>query len=305
MTPDISIIICTFNRFHCLKLALKSLQDQKFEKNNFEILIVDAGSEDQISEIINNFSIFLPIHFFSVPHLGLSDARNFGIRNASGNIIAFLDDDAIADPSWLEQIQTIFRENETYACGGKSILLSVSPFPQWLNKRMSGFLGQFDYGKTGFFMDDPNENPGGLNMAFRKEAFDLVGYFNPNLGRSGGNLLSNEEVDLFRKMRRKKLKIYYNPKMLVFHHVSAERLTKEFFYRRYYWQGRSDAVMNLNEEFFINRMKKIILRIIIIPFRPLKVSFFTKFNSKEQKRVVLRCTWEYDRGYLYRLVNRI
>ena len=302
MAPVISIIICTFNRFQDLELALKSLKDQKFEKNNFEILIVDAGSTDKISEIIDRFSIFLQIRFFSVPHLGLSEARNFGIRNASCDIIAFLDDDAIADPAWLEQIQTSFREHGMCACGGKSILLYDTPLPHWLNNRMLGLLGQFDYGTTGFFLDTPDKNPAGLNMAFMKKTFYLIGYFNPDLGRSGGNLLSNEEVDLFQKIRRKNLKIYYNPKMLVYHHVNIERTTKEYFYKRYYWQGRSDAVINLND-FSFKGILKILFRIIIIPFRPFKVYFFSQFNSIEQKQIVFRCTMEYDRGYLHQVVN--
>lgn len=307
MTPIISIIICTYNRFQYLERSLKSLQNQTFEKNNFEILIINAGSTDKTFDIINKFSAFLPIRFFSAPHSGLSEARNIGIKNAFGDILAFLDDDAIADPGWLVQIQQSFQQNEhkVCACGGKSLLLWETTPPRWLNNSMLMFLGQLDYGNLDFFMDMPNQNPVGLNMAFAKGTFNQIGYFNTYLGRTGGNLLSNEETDFFQKMRRKNFKIYYNPKMLVYHHVTNERTTKQFFYKRYYWQGRSEAVMRSNEKFSITGFLSGIFRIIVIPISLFKVYFFTKFNSKEQKQIVVRCTFEYHWGYLRQIASKL
>lgn len=306
MTLIISIIICTYNRFQYLEQALESLQTQTIGKNNFEILIIDAGSSNKMSDIIRKFSFFLPIRFISAPHTRLSEARNLGIQNASGDIIAFLDDDAIADPEWLAQIQQSFQQNEQRICasGGKSLLLCETPLPHWVNIEMLQFLGQLDYGNAGLFMDAPNQNPVGLNMAFKKKTFDQIGLFNTQLGRSEGNLLSNEEIEFFQKMRRKNLKIYYNPKMSVHHQVMKERITKKFFYQRYYWQGRSDAIMNFNEKFSINGFIRQIFRIIIISIRPFKAYIFKQYYSKEQKHVVFLCNLEYGWGYFRQIVSK-
>lgn len=299
MNPEISIIICTFNRFHYLEKCLASLESQIFDRENFEIILVDAGSTDRTSEIIQKYSNILPIHLFSAPNTGLSDTRNIGIKNASGEILAFLDDDAIADPGWLTQIYQSFRQAnpKIWACGGKSLLLPEIPLPPWLNIGMLHFLGQLDYGNSGFIMDSSNKNPVGLNMAFTKSTFDRLGLFNTRLGRSKGTLLSNEETDFFRKMRQNNLKIFYNPKMLVYHHVAGERTTKDFFYNRYFWQGRSDAVMDNEEKYSLYGFLRIFFKTVIKPFRLIKIYLFTRFSSKEQKEVVFRCALEYHRGY--------
>jgi glucosyl-dolichyl phosphate glucuronosyltransferase len=305
MIPAISIIICTYNRYHYLEKSLASLENQTFGKDNFEILIIDAGSTDNPPDRIKKFAENLPILFFSAPQAGLSETRNIGIKNASGDILAFLDDDALADPEWLEQIHQSFQSTRyrICACGGKSLLLPEIPLPPWLDTGMLQFMGQLDYGDTGFFMDASQQNPVGLNMAFRKRTFDHLGLFNPCLGRSGGTLLSNEEIDIFRKMRRNNLPIFYNPKMLVYHHVAKERITKNFFYTRYFWQGRSDAVMDADEKFSIKGFLKILFRICIRPLRLVKISLFTQFKSKEQKQAVFRCALEYHRGYLRQIVS--
>jgi GT2 family glycosyltransferase len=146
-------------------------------------------------------------------------------------------------------------------------------------------------------MDSSDKNPVGLNMAFMKSTFVRLGLFNTRLGRSKGTLLSNEETEFFRKMRRNNLKIFYNPKMLVFHHVAGERITKEFIYNRYFWQGRSDAVMDADEKYSLYGFLRILFKTFIKPLRLIKIYLFTRFNSKEQKDVVFRCALDYHRGY--------
>lgn len=100
MNPDISVIICTYNRCNYLELALRSLENQNFERSAFEIIIIDAGSTDNTLQTIKTYSQIMSIQFIESLHSGLSDARNTGIKKASGKIVAFLDDDAIADPDW-------------------------------------------------------------------------------------------------------------------------------------------------------------------------------------------------------------
>jgi glycosyltransferase involved in cell wall biosynthesis len=305
MDPEISVVISTYNRYNFLDRALESLQRQTFDRNRFEILIIDASPPDGIPEKIRNYSGILPARFISSPGISLSDARNHGITDAKGGIIAFLDDDAVADPGWLDEIQKTFQitRPRISACGGKSLLFPEEPPPSWLTDGMLSFLGHMDYGDNGFVMDGANQYPIGLNMAFRRQVFDHLGFFNSRLGRSGGSLLSNEEVDYFRKMRSHDLKIYYNPKMLVYHQVAKDRLTKDFFYRRYFWQGCSDAVMDAENKFTIRGSARILFRSLVKPLRILRIRFISQFNSYEQKRVVYRCTLEYHRGYIGQILG--
>lgn len=305
MNPVVSVIICTFNRVHYLFHTLQSLRDQTCEKDFFEILIIDAGSTDATAAMINQFSGELGVRIIPAPGTGLSEARNIGISEAKGGIIAYLDDDAVADPGWIVQVHKSLplSEEKTCACGGRSLLLPEAPLPPWLNGRMLSFLGLFDYGDAVFFMDTPDKNPAGLNMAFQRQVFDTIGTFDTRLGRSGGNLLSNEEVAVFWKMRQRNMKILYNPQMLAHHYVPPGRLSKEFFYERYYWQGRSDAVLQRIQDASAAGLLKIVFRLIVMPLRPFKQFFFTRFVSREQRQVVLRCSREYDRGYLHQVLN--
>lgn len=304
MNPDISVIICTYNRCNYLELALRSLENQNFERSAFEIIIIDAGSTDNTLQTIKTYSEIMSIQFIESLHSGLSDARNTGIKKASGKIVAFLDDDAIADPDWLRQILGCFHLSRewTYACGGKSLLICDTSLPSWLNSEMLIYLGQFDFGNIGFVMDTGEQNPAGLNMAFKNEIFKRIGYFNPNLGRKGGNLLSNEEVDFFHKMRKEGYKIWYNPKMLVYHHVTNDRLSKRYIINRFYWQGRSDAVMNAeNSGIPMNGITEI-LRIILRFKNPVIAFISSVFSRDESKMIESRCRIEYNLGCLREVI---
>jgi len=301
MVPAISVIISTFDRFFYLDMALASLKNQSYDNKKFEVLVIDAGLKNETLAVLKKYSGSLSLRHIPAPQTGLSESRNIGIHQATGTILAFIDDDAEADPNWIEEIYQCFyspREKSVCACGGKSFLVWETEPPVWVNERMRMILSGIDYGDSAFFMTTPHQFPYGLNMAFRKQTFEKIGEFKPNLGRSKGTLLSNEEADVFRRMRQHDLGIYYNPKMIVRHHVPAERSTKDFFYNRYYWQGRSDAVMNARSMSTKNGMVKILFRILCIPLILLKTSLVSRFNSFEQRQVVFRCTVEYHKGYL-------
>lgn len=301
MPPLISVVICTMNRYHYLEKALIGLQGQVLDKKDFETVIIDAGPPDNTPHFVTEYSECMTIQYFSAPGTGLSEARNLGIGYSSGEIIAFIDDDAIADPQWLDQIRQSFErpgEERVFACGGKSLLQCDAPSPAWLNDDMQIFLGKFDFGDAGFFMAAPDQNPAGLNMAIRKETFDRIGFFNEHLGRTKGTLLSNEEVDFFKKMRRETMGIWYNPRMLVYHIVPRQRMQKDFFYQRYYWQGRSDAVMNAVQKYSLKGIILAFLRVMRRFGRLVRAYLSLLSSTREKKLVAYRCDLMYHLGYL-------
>jgi glycosyltransferase involved in cell wall biosynthesis len=168
MVPAISVIISTFDRFFYLDKALASLKNQTYDNKKFEVLVIDAGLTSGTLAVLKKYSETLPIRHIPAPQTGLSKSRNIGIQRAAGTILAFLDDDAEADPGWLDEIYQCFlspSEKSVCACGGKSHLVWETEPPEWINDNMRMILGQLDYGDSGFFMSAPHQYPFGLNMA--------------------------------------------------------------------------------------------------------------------------------------------
>ena len=109
MTVRISAIVCTYNRSTYLRKALGSLVDQSLSKDQYEVIVIDNGSQDDTRQVIDEFSWMPNLKYVYEPNLGLSQARNTGWRNAHGGYVAYLDDDAIACPRWLEKILEVFE----------------------------------------------------------------------------------------------------------------------------------------------------------------------------------------------------
>lgn len=243
----ISVIVCTYNRAELLSRCLRSLEGQTLDRSLFEVLVIDNNSSDATRETAEAFRDRLP-GFRVIPESmqGLSRARNRGWAESRGNYIAFIDDDAVAEPGWLSEILSTFSSvvPEPDACGGRVGLEWESPRPGWMDDSLLVPLGAFDYGDSDFFIRDPGGFLSGSNIAIRRDVSEIAGRFDPSLGRQGTNLLSNDEVDLCRRMQRVNLTLYYNPRILVNHRVANERLTKQWHYDRAYWQGRSAAIMD-------------------------------------------------------------
>ncbi len=100
-----------------------------------------------------------------------------------------------------------------------------------------------DWGRNPCFLDSDSQWLVGCNSLFRRDTLEQLGGFDTRLGRRNKLLLSGEEVQLHHKIKAAGGHFYYNPGVCVDHHVSAERITPEYFYRRYYWGGITDYIM--------------------------------------------------------------
>lgn len=103
---SISAAIITFNRAEWLKDALTSLTKQTRQPD--EVVVVDNGSKDHTKDVVLSFSDRLNIKYVYEPVRGIPHARNTAIKNATGDIIASIDDDCVADENWLKQIEIPF-----------------------------------------------------------------------------------------------------------------------------------------------------------------------------------------------------
>ena len=242
----ISAIICTLDRAHTLAAALASLTRQTLDANAFEVLVVDNGSVDETPAVVAAARAqHRALVAISEPTRGLSHARNAGLARAQAPLVAYLDDDAEADPTWLAAIVDAFAsvEPRPVCVGGPVAPLWDAPRPPWLADAMLPYLTAIDWGlPAGALPDD--RFIAGANMAFDREALRAVGGFPTHLGRVGASLLSNEELVVQRALRQRGGQCRWDPAVRVGHHMAADRLTRRWFLRRYYWQGVSDAVMD-------------------------------------------------------------
>jgi len=240
---QISAIICTHNRDSYLGAAIDSVLSQEFSAD-FEVIVVDNGSSDRTSEVVKQRVADSRLKYIYEPTIGLSVARNTGARVASADILAYLDDDAVASPQWLDSLYSAYQHNSRIAiAGGKVTLLwaaGVKP-PKWLSSGLAANLGAYDLGDTAIVIQTPGLTPRGLNYSIRRQFLTEIGGFDPHLGRIGKNLLSNEELQMTEFALQRGWEVYYLPKALVAHNVAPERLHPSWFLNRGWWQGISEC----------------------------------------------------------------
>ncbi|MEC4984003.1 MAG: glycosyltransferase [Oscillatoria sp. PMC 1068.18] len=238
----ISAVICTHNREEYLGAAIDSLLAQDFAE--YEVIVVDNASSDRTRAVVEARLADPKLKYVYEPVTGLSVARNTGAKAASGEIIAYLDDDAVATPSWLSALIAPYQQNERLAIAGGKVTLILPPgatYPQWLSTELAGCLGAYDLGNELVYITNPGLTPRGLNYSIRRTFLEQVGGFDINLGRVGKNLLSNEEVYMTELALKQNWQVAYLPKALVAHNVAPERLKPTWFFRRGWWQGISEG----------------------------------------------------------------
>lgn len=174
-----SIIVATKDRGQAIKETLLSLVNLDFSKKKYEILIIDNCSSKENQEILLDFQAQYPriVRYISEEKLGLSNARNCGVANSYGKYLLFLDDDVIVSQCWLKNIINTFQDSPwIYAVGSKVISLFSPPQPDWLDDKLNKYISNFD--KENRKVDlTYNECPCGVNIAFRREAFEKYGLF--------------------------------------------------------------------------------------------------------------------------------
>jgi glycosyltransferase involved in cell wall biosynthesis len=246
--PLVSVVICTHNRARQLRQALQSVAAQTLPRDGFETIVVDNASTDDTRTLAHEFRAAANVHYLFESTRGLCHARNAGWRAARGPYVAYLDDDAEATPGWLVEILRAFESvRPTPGCvGGRVDPVYEAPRPAWLSDDIALSLTIVDWSETPHVIQDlRREWLVGANLACRRAALEDVGGFHPALDRSGNNLLSSGDVYLQRLIMEAGHSCYYHPAAAVRHHVPASRLERRWFVRRYYWQGVSDAMMEI------------------------------------------------------------
>jgi glycosyltransferase involved in cell wall biosynthesis len=243
-----TVTIQTYNHAETLAATLHSLADLRCPADaDYEVLVVNNNSSDRTAAVLEEFGAVLGPRLRSVPEprQGLSHARNLALAAARGEVVCFLDDDAVADGGWLAAHAQVYRTNERIVAAAGCIRLRWPPGwsrPAWLPGDLESYLSGLDLGPEPFVLEYPR-HPYGCNMSVRREVAREVGGFCDRLGRRGRRLLSNEEKHFFYKIHEQGGQVVYAPDAIVHHVIPVERLSKRFFLKRAYAQGLSDLLL--------------------------------------------------------------
>lgn len=242
---SVSVVVCTRNRPEQLAQCLRSLQS--LSQPPHQILVVDnAPSTDATLQMVAQTS---EIDYVLEPRPGLSVARNTGIRHSTGDIIAFTDDDVLVHPDWIIRLAQGFRDARVMAVTGLMLPAELETEAQLIFQRGSGGPGwgyralTFD---TQFFEQMKHRGVpvwrigAGANMAFRRKAFDLVGYFDERLGAGAAGC--SEDSELWYRLLAEGWLCHYEPASVVFHyHRSNLDSLKQQMYQ--YMRGHVAALL--------------------------------------------------------------
>lgn len=239
----LSAIVATRDRPELLRDCLGTLTRQGVGRGELQILVVDDGSRTDLTPVVAEFdsSPVVPTLLRQEPG-GLSRARNTGAAAAEGEVLAYLDDDTLVSPGWATAVLSTFRQMSWNGLAGRIELRLEGPEPTWLTGRLRTYLSELDLGEETRWLEDDTV-PYGANCAITAASLRSLGGFRESLGRDQRSLVSNEELDLFRRLRAGGGRIAYCPDAHVLHRVPPERLTPAWFMRRAYAQGVSDVLV--------------------------------------------------------------
>ena len=247
----ITAAVCTHNRAGFVSHAIDSLLRQSLPPSDYEIIVVDNGSTDETAALLQRY-VEAPgdvtVRSYTAPAVGLSHARNLAVHGATGEVIAFLDDDAIASPNWLQALLDAYAAfPEAWIVGGRVEALWQAPRPDWLTDELLLHLAILDLGEQRRPLRN-GEEVYGVNFSVRKQAFQELGLFNADLGRRGALLLGGEEVELQTRVLSRGKQIIYAPDALVRHVIPARRLSKRHFIGLAFGKGQSAAIRFWQEQ---------------------------------------------------------
>jgi len=285
----ISVVVCTHRNPAGLAQTLDSLAGQSLDKELYEVIVVDNNSQDNTKGLVESYP---SVRYVFEEKLGLSCARNRGIENARGDIVAFIDDDADASGRWLEELLKVYDSvADAWAVGGKVLPIWDAPKPDWLTEEYYRSLSLVEWGEETRALHWPDRIIG-TNCSFRKEVFSSTGNFKPELGRIGSLMLSFEDTEIQQRIGAMGHLVYYTPDATVYHHVPAFRMTEEYFCNRSLGNHISQILMILSEKGYIHEVHQ-----FVNGFRNVPDSYGDGLNESAEERILESIHSQFVRVY--------
>jgi O-antigen biosynthesis protein len=221
--PPISVAVCTYNGAATIRECLESVE--RLEYPRYEVIVVDDGSTDETAAIVDEFPA---VRLIRTASAGLANARNTALAAARGDIVAYLDDDAFADPHWLAYLARTYMTTAHVAVGGPNI-----PPPD------EGFVARCVARAPGgpihvLIGDDAAEHVPGCNMSVRRDALAAIGGFDPQFHAAG------DDVDVCWRLHAEGWTIGFAPAASVWH---RRRTSVRGYLRQQRGYGRAEALL--------------------------------------------------------------
>ena len=295
-----TVAICTHNRASVLERAVAAALDEA-ERADADVLVVDNASTDGTTTALRVLATSR-LRVVCEPELGLSAARNRALAESRGEVVAFLDDDAVPRPGWLGALLAPYARDDVSCVGGRARLAFAVPPPAWLTPALHSALGAFDLG------DAPRalrygraDYPFGCNISFRVAHARARGGFSTRVGLRGGAQLQHEETDLCYRLERAGGEIRYAPDAVVDHLVLPEKLSPTWLLARHAQGGRSAAIFILRNRGLLRAL----WRIRWLYGRDLLAPRYAPRDPIDPVRLVRECRRREALGYVAGLVRAV
>lgn len=243
----LTVAICTYNRAARLRTALRALVAQRDPATPFEIIVVDNNSTDETAPVVHSYGE--RVRYVFERRQGLSHARNAAIDAATGDTVAFIDDDVEVTPGWTGVLVQAFASHPGVDCvGGRVLPRFQAPPPSWLTRAHWAPLALQDHGEMPLTFDLVRPTCLiGANVAFRRSVFARIGLFSPAVQRVRDGIGSTEDHELLLRLYAAGGRALYVPDLVVTADIAPERLTRAYHRRWHRGHGRFHAVMRAPE----------------------------------------------------------
>lgn len=222
--PRISVVVCSYNGSRTIRECCAGLQ--KLQYPNYEVIVVNDGSTDSTAKIVNEFDYRL----LSTENMGLSHARNLGLKTATGEIVVYLDDDACPAPHWLTYLAASFMRSQHAGIGGPNLTIKEDG---WIAE----CIGHSPGNPTHILVtDEEAEHIPGCNMAFRKAALEAIGGFDPQF------LIAGDDVDVCWRLQQRGWTLGFSPAATVWHH---RRTSVKAYWKQQINYGKAEALLEM------------------------------------------------------------
>ncbi len=220
--PRISVVVCTYNGARTIRDCLEGLCCLAYP--DYEVIVVDDGSTDDVGAVAREFDVRL----IQTPNRGLATARNTGLKAATGEIVAYIDDDAHPDPHWLTYLAATFLSTSHAGVGGPNIAPpGDGPIAECVARAPGGPVHVL-------ITDREAEHIPGCNAAFRKSCLEAIGGFDPQFRTAG------DDVDVCWRLQERGWTLGFHPAAMVWHH---RRNSVRTYWRQQIGYGRAEAML--------------------------------------------------------------
>jgi len=299
----VSVVLCTYSldRYSEFQEAADSVLDQCYD--DVELVVIVDGRENVYEEVQSEYGDIenTQVHC-NDRNRGLSYSRNRGAELATGDVVAFLDDDAVARPGWIEALVDGYERYDALAVGGRLV-------PDWLDGEATHLPEEFYFliGATyrGFANGEGYvRNTFSSNLSFRRETFLELGGFEEDMGKRGENNLQGGETQLCARLAEQTGEgVLYIPEAVVEHKIFDYRTEREWLLKRAFWQGYSKRRME-EQDAGSTETERAFVRTLLTTFLPDRVCSLIDDPSVErvdQLAMFLALLGAAGVGFLYAL----